>query len=170
MTTTREIPLAELQQLEDAVRKSDGDGLRARWESGRCLLPLKKGKQLPKGVLDELAKALGVVRSEINARMRFASKYSTETKLSTVIESFRTWSDIKKHALTTAPRAAKATPDTGTGEADTNHARKDLQRAIETIDNIDGALLGEGDQGLLVALGEAVRRLRESVVFLKAVA
>ena len=157
--TTTESPFAELHQLEDAVRRSDGDGLRARWESGRCMLTLKVGKQLPQGQLDALAKELGVVRSEINARMKFAAKFPTDAEVSTVVESFRTWSEIKKHALIDVPRRKPATTP--------QHAGKALQRAIDIVENIDSALLAEADQKLIVTLAEMVRRLKESVVFLK---
>ena len=46
--------MATLQKFEAEINKSEGDGLRARWESGRRLLSLKKGRQLPKKVLDVL--------------------------------------------------------------------------------------------------------------------
>lgn len=32
----------ELQRLEEAVDKTEGDGLRARWESGRCMLRMRR--------------------------------------------------------------------------------------------------------------------------------
>lgn len=162
MTTTKEAPLAELQLLEDAVRKSDGDGVRARWASGRYLLTLKNGKkQLPKGTLNNLANALGVARSELGARMTFAAKFPTEEKLSTGVESFPTWTAIRQHALINKRRVKVAK---------TPYAGKGLQHAIEIIENVDPATLGETEQLLLGALDEAVRRLKESLVFLKAVA
>jgi hypothetical protein len=158
--------ITELRRIEETIRKSDSDGLVARWESGQYLNTLKKGKkQLPKGMLAELVTAIGFRRAEVNARMKFAATF-TEAELTDVIGKFPTWYDITHKALTKTPRAAKTSSD----EADSKQARKGIQRAIETIAEIDAALLGEGDRELLAALDAAVRRLKESVVILKAVA
>ena len=81
----------EVRRLEEAVHKSDGDGVRARWDSGRYMLTLKKGKQLPRGVLNQLAKTLDVSRAEVTARMKFATKFPTEDELPDVIRKFPTW-------------------------------------------------------------------------------
>jgi len=55
-------------------------------------------------------------------------------------------------------------------EADRLCARENLLRGIELIGEVDGALLGESDQELLEMLDQVVRRLKESVLFLKKVA
>jgi hypothetical protein len=156
----------ELRRIEETVKRSDGDGLVARWESGRYMNTLKVGKkQLPKGLLAELVAKLGFRRAEVNARMKFAAKF-TDGELADVIGKFPTWYDITHKALTKTPRAARTSSD----EADSKQARKGLQRAIETIAEIDAALLGESDRELLAALDAAVRRLKASVVTLKAAA
>jgi hypothetical protein len=93
----------ELRTLEDAVRTSDGDGLRARWQFGKCMLQMRDGKRLADGVLAQLATELGVHRSELSARMKFAEKYD-EAELSNVIRKYKTWFAIKQHALTVQPR------------------------------------------------------------------
>jgi hypothetical protein len=77
------------------------------------MLTLRDGKkQLPPGMLDELARTVGVVRSELGARMRFAEKYSTEEELSTAVETFRTWTDIRQRGLTDTPRVEEQEQET----------------------------------------------------------
>jgi hypothetical protein len=111
--TTMEKWESEMRRLEEAVRVSDGQNIRARWESGRYMLTLRDGKkQLPPGMLDELARTVGVVRSELGARMRFAEKYSTEEELSTAVETFRTWTDIRQRGLTDTPRVEEQEQET----------------------------------------------------------
>lgn len=97
----------ELRRLKDLVNKSEDDGLRARWASGHCLLTERKGKLLPRYALAIWAQHLGVHRSELSARMKFAEKYSTEEELSTFIESFKTWHAIRTQALIDKPRSKK---------------------------------------------------------------
>jgi hypothetical protein len=148
---TTETPLVELQQLEDDVRRSDGDGLHARWKSGRRLLALKIGKQLPKGVLEELAAKLGVARAEINARMKFASKYS-EAELSAAIIKFPTWHAMTHAGLTDAPRVPKTARD-----ADSKHEENRLRRVLEIVKSIEPADLK--DDELIGAIDTEVQRL-----------
>ena len=62
------------------------------------MLTLKKGKQLPRGVLRQLTDEFKVSRAELGERMAFAAKF-TGDELSTIIETLRTWSAIRKHAL-----------------------------------------------------------------------
>jgi hypothetical protein len=92
--------------LEDVVIKSDGEGLRARWESGRYMLTLRKGKQLPNGLRDLLAKELGIGGSELTARMKFAEKYPSEQEVTDAIGKFKSWYAITQQALTDTPREA----------------------------------------------------------------
>ena len=80
--------VAEMRRLEEAVKTSDGDGIRARWQSGRKLLELRAGKRrLPNGVLEKLVEDLGVSQSELNARMKFAEKCPPSRKLPMPSES-----------------------------------------------------------------------------------
>jgi hypothetical protein len=99
---------ALLVDLEARIATSDQEGLRARWASGREQLTLKRGKQLPRGVLKTLTAELKVSRSELSARMKFADLYPGEEELSNVIGKFRTWFAITQHALTVTSRVQKA--------------------------------------------------------------
>jgi hypothetical protein len=96
--------------LEDVVIKSDGEGLRARWESGRYMLTLRKGKQLPNGLRDLLAKELGIGGSELTDRMKFAEKYPSEQEVTDAIGKFKSWYAITQQALTDTPREALHDP------------------------------------------------------------
>lgn len=89
------------------------ESIRDRWEFGRLMLAMRKGKQLPKGVLDGLAEATGKSRSELGKRMLFAARYPTEDELGTAIPTFESWTQIKKN-LPKPPEqpAAKHTPAT----------------------------------------------------------
>ena len=124
---------------------------------GRCirvffeLRPFGERKQLRKGVLDSLARELGIHRSEVGACMKFAMIYNTEEKLSTVIESYKSWSAIKQHALTdtTRPKARRKTP---------------LRRAFDLIENIaPETLLVAADLSLIDTLIETLRKFATTI-------
>jgi hypothetical protein len=122
--------VAELRRLEEPVQKSEHDGVRARWESGRYMLTLRKRrKQLPHGLLNELAEKIGVVRSELGARMKFAEKYPTEEKVSTAIESVHSWSDIKQRGLTDKPHDSSRSAESWRLYARPSHANRTLRPA-----------------------------------------
>ncbi len=160
-----EISLAELQVLEEVVRKSDGNSIRARWESGRYLLSLKNGKKLlPKGKLDELAKALDVARSELGARMTFAMKFPTEVELSDVIRKHLTWYDITHTSAVTKKRQCLQTVKNGT-EDPTFVAN--LKRVVNILENLDSAHCGENGIVLVNQIDFIIRRLRAAIVTLR---
>jgi hypothetical protein len=162
MTTAVELPLAELQQLEEAVRKSDGDGLHARWESGRLMLPFKKGKkQLPKGQRKALITKLGICGSEVNNRMAFATQF-TEAQLYTAVERGTSWTEVRKSLPKTALGSKAPTPAAGDDVADRKRAQKILLRVVEAIESLDETLLKD-DQELLAELATAVKNLMASV-------
>ena len=81
--------------LEKRIGKSESAGIFARWEFGKQLLSERVGKQLPKGRLDEVAKAVGSTRQEVSFRMTFATRYPTRTKVSTAVETFGSWTAIR---------------------------------------------------------------------------
>jgi len=114
----------KMWRLEKEIRKSDGGGLRARWESGKLMLSDRQGKRLPNGALARYAKLLKVHPSELTARMKFAEKFPTEEQLTTVISKFQSWFDIKQKALTDTPKAKKEK----TWSQHLRCARKDFQR------------------------------------------
>lgn len=98
-----------MRKIEARVTKSDEAGIKARWDSGRELLK-KRGdkKQLPKGVLGQTADGLGVERSELVRRMKFAAKFSSEEQLRHTVTKFVSWHQIVKEALPDKKRTAKA--------------------------------------------------------------
>jgi len=150
---------SEIRRLEEAVNKGDGDGLRARWASGRYMLTLKNGRKLlPRGTLGGLAKELGVHRSELSARMKFGQKYPTEEQLSNVIRQFPTWYELKRKALTDNPRQT---------DADDKPGNSKLRRALGLVEGIDPATLGDDDDTLLKMLEASIRRLVGAVSTLK---
>jgi hypothetical protein len=145
----------ELEQLEEVIKKNDACSIRARWHSGNKLLALRKGKQLPKKVLEILVHDFQVSRSELSARMKFATKFQSEAELSNVIESHRTWYPIKQHALTNKPREKKDKPAVST-----------LKRALELLEKFDPATADPDDVFMLDVLESCIRRWKESVAAL----
>ena len=75
---------------EDDAAERTKDSLRDRWEFGKLMLTKRKGKQLPNGLLDELATATGKSRSELQYRMRFAERYPTEDEVWNVFHTYKT--------------------------------------------------------------------------------
>lgn len=151
-----ESQISELERLEDAVRAGSGTDVRARWKSGHYLLTLKKGKQLPNGLLARLQQTRGVKRSEIHARMAFAAKFPTDAALTDAVEQFKTWHAITHGALTSKPRTAKASD-----EADSHHVRQ-IQGALKRIQNINVGVVGAPEIALLQQLAATVTHLLAS--------
>jgi hypothetical protein len=148
--------VADLRRLDDAVNADENHSIRARWEFGRRILafylpPESTRKQLPKGVLDALSRELRVHRSEVGARMKFAKTYQTEQQLSTVIESFRSWSAIKQQALTdtTHTSTPKKTP---------------YQRALALLDHVGPETLTPADLPDIVAVFKVLKGHRDSIL------
>lgn len=165
----------EMGRLEGVIRQTDGDGLRARWESGRFMLTLKKGKQLPRGVLDALTTKLNVSRAELTARMKFATTFSTDEELANAVRKFRTWHEIVQNGLTTNPRVEETDEGEGEDQEEEDAANKcdqsrQLRRVLAVVEDIDPATLDEGDLELLAQIAEGVRRVQSAVVSLMKVA
>jgi hypothetical protein len=155
--------VASLRQLDTSINSGEDMSVRLRWDYARRILayylpPDTERKQLPKGVLDQLAGELGVCRAEVGARMKFARMYDTDEKLSTVIESFplsgrgaASWSAIKQHALsdTTRTGVPKKTP---------------FQRAFGPLDNVAPETLTSADLADIVAVFKVLKRHRDSIL------
>jgi N6-adenosine-specific RNA methylase IME4 len=93
-------------RLEAKIAKSEGEGIRARWEFGRWLLAQRVGKQLPNGLLDQLVEVTGTSRQELGYRMRFAERYATADELANAVGNFGSW-----HAMVnTGLRGARPDP------------------------------------------------------------
>jgi hypothetical protein len=120
--------------------------VQARWASGRCLLSLRKGKQLPKGIREFLQKELRVSGSEVSARMKFADKFDTEEKLSNALETYGSWHNIIRDALTTKPRSDES-------------KKSAFQRILDFANDYDTTKLTDADLALFPAIRAALDRL-----------
>jgi hypothetical protein len=146
----------KLRRLDDSINANENTSISARWQYGRSicvyheLRPFGEKKQLPKGVLKQLASELDVHLSDVSARMKFARMYDTEEKLSTVIESFRSWFAIKQHALsdTTRTSVPKKTP---------------LQRALDLIRDIEPDTLTKADIPVMAAIVKVLGEFKDSI-------
>src|SRR5688500_13586738 len=161
---------AELLRLEEAVNKSEGDGLRARWESGRHLLTHREGKQLPRGEPARLPAALGVRRPELTARMKFATKFPGEQELTDVIRKFKTWFAITHQALPNKPsqpdaddaREDETEANDDDEQSDADDTRRDqtkmLRHVIRQLDKLEPADFDEAERKLLDEVDGRVQR------------
>ena len=91
------------ERATDSIQES----LRDRWEHGRMMLAERNGKKnLPNGRMPELVAATGCSQPELNFRIRFAERYSTEDELCRGLQSFTSWTQAKN----SLPKITK-TPD-----------------------------------------------------------
>jgi hypothetical protein len=88
-----------LRDLEARIAGSESTGIQARWEFGRALLARRVGKQLPAGLLAQVCADVGVSRSELAKRMRFAERYPTEEQVRNAVAQFGSWHRIVAEAL-----------------------------------------------------------------------
>lgn len=109
----------ELKQYEARILAGEGDALRARWDCGRRLLPMRVGARLPNSTLSTIAAGVGVTRQELGFRMRFAERFPNEKELATAVASYPTWSQIRRDAIAShrAKPAPKPADDKVIGEA-----------------------------------------------------
>jgi hypothetical protein len=94
----------DLRKIEERIKDVESTGIKARWESGRHLIALRKGKKLPKGMLDEAAAALSVSRRELGARMKLFDRYPSDIELCNAVAKFPTWHAMVKDGLTVKKR------------------------------------------------------------------
>lgn len=96
-------------ELDRKVDEAEGSGIMARWEFGLAVLAERGDrKQLPKGRLDEIAKAIGKSREEVVKRAAFAYLYPTPEKVRNAITNFHSWFGIVTEGLTITPRLTPA--------------------------------------------------------------
>src|SRR5215831_18056309 len=106
MTAALETILSRrLRGLEARIAVSDATGIQARWEFGQALLAQRVGKQLPAGLLARVCADVGVSRSELQKRVRFAERYPTDVEVRNAVAQFGSWHRIVADALLSpAPR------------------------------------------------------------------
>jgi len=84
------------RELEQRVDGGEREAIIARWECGDMMLAERDGMaRLPNRRLDEIADAIGKSRQELGYRVQFRELYSTRKELSTIVESLRSWTDIR---------------------------------------------------------------------------
>ena len=132
-----------LHKMETRIATSEGDGLRARWEFGRELLLQRKGKQLPAGLLDAVAKEVGASRAELKRRVQFAEKFPSDTEVAHACATFPSWHQMVREGLPT--KREKAAPKT-------SPARLALRHAAALASEINTADLEEADWAAIDAL------------------
>jgi hypothetical protein len=107
-----ESPLgAKLRACESRIRQSEGEGLLARWEFGRTLLPNRQGqKDLPNGLLALICQQMSLSRREVQQRMRFAEKYPDKAALRNAVAQWPTWHAMTQQGLVHRAKARRKAP------------------------------------------------------------
>jgi hypothetical protein len=98
-----EFDLGPLLRIEVRIAAAEGDGIRARWESGRELLTQRVGKQLPKGLQDQLVATTGTSARELRYRMAFAERYRTEDEVGTAVQTCKSWTELRRGPARSKP-------------------------------------------------------------------
>jgi hypothetical protein len=78
-------------EIEKRIRTAEHDGLIARWECGKQLFIRRKGKQLPRNLIQQLEKLIEVSQAELRYRMKFYEKFPTKEQVSDAIRDFPSW-------------------------------------------------------------------------------
>jgi hypothetical protein len=106
MTAATVLPLLnrQLRDLETRISGAESTGVLARWEFGRLLLGQRAGRKLPAGLLATVGADLGVSRTELQKRMRFAEKYPTEEEMRNALRNYGSWHRIVGEALPDDPK------------------------------------------------------------------
>ncbi len=86
--------LKQLVVIDKTVDAAEGEGIEARWKFGRLLLERRIGKQLPKGLLREVAEATSKSTREISYRMQVADSYPDRAQLRNALQTYRSWFEL----------------------------------------------------------------------------
>jgi hypothetical protein len=115
----------------DAIRES----LRERWEFGKLMLAERKGKQLPKGRIGELVEATGKSQAELSWRAQFAEQYPTEAEVYRALETFTSWSQVKRSLSKPAkPQGKSPSPKPQDRAVEREHIEQEAKDEAVTID------------------------------------
>jgi hypothetical protein len=150
--------VADLKQLENRINTNEHEAIFARWDCGRRILKFYATgrKQLANGLLDAIAAELGVCRAEVGARIKFARKFPKPDEVSTLVETYKSWSAIRQQALSDKHRASS------------NVETRPLQRAWALVRNIDPVTLDDRDLPLIAEFNDHLARLGANIVTLRA--
>lgn len=150
MTTTNDPDmLLELGDIQQRIAKSETDSIMARWEFGQVLVKQRLGKQLPRGVRDQVKDVFSLESSEITRRMKLAETFSSRKQLEAACERCGgSWRRMIREELT---KAARQTDDVAWGE-----------RMKWRLDKIKQEATDAGHQDELIALLESTLRALKS--------
>lgn len=124
----------KLREMQERVNTGEREGLLARWEMGRLMLPWRAGrKQLSKGQLANIEEITGLGRVELGRRMRFADRYPDEDELRHAMTKFPTWFEIVKEGL----YDKRAKPEGSSLRLVLPGRLKGIAAHIEELDRID---------------------------------
>jgi hypothetical protein len=128
--------MESLARIENVIRASDGDAIRARWQFGCEVLAQRIGKQLPKGLLAEICQQAKISHMELSRRVRFAEAYNEIQLEHLCSTSILTWTAIvkglpKKRTIHRTPPKPRAVPTAATV--------KEADRVVELISRPDVA-------------------------------
>lgn len=91
-----DLSLERLVHIDQRIDSNESNALRARWEFGQEMLAARDGAgRLPNGYLAELVELTGKSRSELGYRIQFAETYPGAEELSTAVELFDSWTDLR---------------------------------------------------------------------------
>lgn len=112
-----DIGFERLVHIDQRIDAYEGDALRDRWEFGQLMIEARDGMgRLPNGYMTALVGRTGKSRSELGYRVQFAERYPTEAELSTAVDSFRSWFDIRNSLKRRASLAVISPPDVLEGQ------------------------------------------------------
>jgi hypothetical protein len=139
-----------IDAAEDHAADSLRESLRDRWEFGQLMLAKRKGKQLPKGMLDAMAEAIGKSRSELKYRMQFAERYPTENELANAVGQFPSWKQVIRSLPkpppengspsikpTPAPKADRPEVEEKINEFEDRGVRYSAQDVVDALEDSD---------------------------------
>jgi hypothetical protein len=154
-----EFDLGPFLRIEVRIAAAEGDGVRARWESGRELVARRVGKQLPKGLLDQLAEATGTSARELRYRMAFAERYPTEDEVGTAVQTSKSWTELRRGLARSKPvkRKRRATREPGPSERWQVKVRRAYVEPV--IADLKGGRAGDYHLDELVGLRSALDEL-----------
>lgn len=127
-------PLGRFIELDQEVDRAEDAGLVARWDFGREVLARRVGKQLPRGLLDEIAATIGKSPREVQLRTRFAEQYPTLEQVRNAVSHFRSWHGLVGEGLTETPRLA---PLLSSESVEWYTPKHIIDRVILTLGTID---------------------------------
>ena len=93
---TPDLTIERLVRIDLRIDAHEGGALRDRWEFGHQMLAARDGAgRLPNGYLAALVERTGKSRSELGYRVQFAERYPSEDELSTMVDSYPSWHELR---------------------------------------------------------------------------